>query len=282
MNIFIKLLFVFIFVMSAVFLGLTATAFNHRQNYKTQFLTKIDEIKEISTKDNKEIERLKSELNTAESKNAEKENEIKSLEQKLTEASTELQSKQKHYADLQTENKTLNTEHDELSRNIDAESKRNEDLHREFENYRKRFQEAENDLNMLSAKLIENKDELVRNKKNLAALDNQYIELSRKYNQSQELLDYYKKLNIKEPVEVTKTIRAKIAAVSEKLNIVLITAGEDEGVKVGMEFTVYRENKFIAKVRVDKVDKKHCTAIPIEGLAKDIVKEQDDVTTNPF
>jgi len=282
MNLLSKLFIVLIFVMSLVYLGFTTTIFNYRQDYKAQFYEKTQEIKDIKDRDEKEINRLNTDITDLENETKSLTNQLKTVSQKSQETLGELTNKQSDLASSQTELNTLTQENERLSRDIDAESKRNEDMEREIETYRKRFQEAENDLNIISARLIENKDELTRGKKNLAALDEQYIELSRKSKQAQELLDYYKKLPIKEPVEVPKTIRGKVLAVSKTHNIVLVSVGEDAGVKVGTEFTVYRGDKFIAKIRVDKVDKNYSTAMPIEGLTKDIIKEQDDVTTSPL
>lgn len=282
MNTLLKIFTVLIFVMSLVYLGFTTTIFSYRQNYKAQFFGKVDEINKTNKEDGEKISQLNKDLIDFDNESNNLNSQLKSVDQKLQETTGDLTNKQGDLANCSTEINTLTQENERLSRDIDSESKRNEDMHRDIETYQKRFQVAENDLNMLSARLMENRDELTRGKKNLAALDEQFIDLSRKYKQAQELLDYYKQLPIKEPVEVTKTIRGKVVGVSAKPNFVLISVGTDSGVKVGTEFTVYRGDKFIAKIRVDKVDKDLSTAVPIEGLVKDVIKEQDDVSTNPF
>jgi predicted nuclease with TOPRIM domain len=54
-------------------------------------------------------------------------------------------------------------------------------------------------------------------------------------------------------------IAAFVADVNNDLNIVLLSVGSDDKVKVGYEFTIYRNNEYVGRVVIDKVEKDHCS-----------------------
>ena len=54
-------------------------------------------------------------------------------------------------------------------------------------------------------------------------------------------------------------IAAVVAGVNTDLNIVLLSGGRDDMVKEGYEFTIYRNNEYVATVVIDKVEKDHCS-----------------------
>jgi predicted nuclease with TOPRIM domain len=62
-----------------------------------------------------------------------------------------------------------------------------------------------------------------------------------------------------ESIRGVPVIKTVVAGVNEDLNIVLFTVGRDDNVKPGYEFTIYRNNEYVATVVVDKVEKDHCS-----------------------
>jgi archaellum component FlaC len=283
MNIFTKLVIILILVMSLVYTGFATIIFNTKENYKVMLHKKDEVTKKISDEDNAVITRKKEEFSKLDNETKSLETEKKSKASELNSSADKLNQEKNTLAELQQNITELTAENERMARDIEYERRRNEELHRDIETSRKRFQETENDLNMTEARLINDKDELARTKKELASLDEQYIELSRKYDQAKTTLDgYVANKDLKPPIIPYKDIRGKVLAVSPKTNVVVISPGENSGVKVGMEFTVSRDNKFIAKIKVDKVEETFSTAITVDGLSTDLIREQDDVTTSPF
>lgn len=123
-------------------------------------------------------------------------------------------------------------------------------------------------------------NQIEKQKRNLKSLDEAYIELSKKYRELEVKTILITTIRTPESSE-TKVIKSKITAINDKGNMVVLGIGEESGVKVGTEFTVYRGDKFIAKIRVDKVGKNSSTAIAIPDL-NDQIQEGDDITTSPF
>ncbi|MBI4834685.1 MAG: hypothetical protein HY811_07715 [Planctomycetes bacterium] len=283
MNIFTKLVIILILVMSLVYTGFATIIFNTKENYKVMLHKKDEATKKISEVDNAEITRQKEEFAKLESETKALETEKKNKTAELTSSADKLTQEKNSLGDIQKNITELTAENERMARDIEYERRRNEELHRDIETSRKRFQETENDLNIAEARLINDRDDLARTKKELAALDEQYIELSRKYDQAKSTLEAYQRnKDLKPPVTPYKDIRGKVLAVSQNTNVVIISAGETAGAKVGMEFTVSRDNKFIAKIKVDKVEENFSTATPVEKLSTDLIREQDDVTTSPF
>jgi hypothetical protein len=62
--------------------------------------------------------------------------------------------------------------------------------------------------------------------------------------------------------------------------VAIVSIGQDDGVKVGYPFTIYRADKFVARGTVEKVERDWCVVRWDPGLVKDKVQVGDDVTTS--
>jgi len=78
---------------------------------------------------------------------------------------------------------------------------------------------------------------------------------------------------------VPPAIRAKVAAVDNDLNIVILTVGRDDEVKPGYEFTVYRGDEYIGKVVIDKVERDHCSGYSKKEIEAGDIQIGDDART---
>jgi septal ring factor EnvC (AmiA/AmiB activator) len=70
----------------------------------------------------------------------------------------------------------------------------------------------------------------------------------------------------------------KVREVNPKAGLVVISVGEDDGVKAGMQFTVYRGSGYVGTVIVTNVDKELSVARVDKGVSKDEVKVGDNVS----
>ena len=74
-------------------------------------------------------------------------------------------------------------------------------------------------------------------------------------------------------------IHGKVLAVRPEVNLVMVSVGSDQKVRKGYRFTVYREDRYIGKIEVEKVFANMCSARILGPWTKEKVREGDDVST---
>ena len=60
--------------------------------------------------------------------------------------------------------------------------------------------------------------------------------------------------------EITPVINAKVTGVRSDVNLVMLSVGREDKVKVNMKFIVYRGSEYVGEVIVDEVAAQHCAA----------------------
>lgn len=53
-----------------------------------------------------------------------------------------------------------------------------------------------------------------------------------------------------------KRLEGRITAVSQQYRLVIVNIGKDQGVLAGDEFTIYRDRSFVAKITIERVDRR--------------------------
>ena len=75
-------------------------------------------------------------------------------------------------------------------------------------------------------------------------------------------------------------VEGRVLMVSNKVKgLVEISLGEDDGVRIGHKFDVYRENKYLGSLVVKKVTHNRATAEIVPELNEAPIRENDRVTT---
>ncbi len=77
-------------------------------------------------------------------------------------------------------------------------------------------------------------------------------------------------------------ISGAIVGVSDRLDLVVINRGEDDGVRIGFLFTVYRGSGYVARMAVEKVYPNQAVGRIVPGSGRDEPKPGDQATTIPF
>ena len=79
-------------------------------------------------------------------------------------------------------------------------------------------------------------------------------------------------------------IHSKVLAVDNNVNLVMLSVGEDDGVRKGYHFTVYRNDQYIGKVEVERTFRDMCSArILLPDMKKDmVIKEGDNAATRVY
>jgi prefoldin subunit 5 len=282
MSLFTKILIAITVLANLIYFVLSGSLFSYQVHYKNKLNDKKKELQETITKNNAEIMKLRGDINSAQLKNLALGGRVEAIKISTKERQNQRDETQENITILQDQINDLKSNNNNLSQNLAKITTRNGDIQTQVSAIREKQQQMQKNSDQLQEEMQKIADELAQASKNLSLLDDNYIELSKKYQFAEQSLKYYESLAIEKPIGPQKVIRGKIYAVSDKQNIVVISVGEANGVAIGTEFTVYRSDKYIGKIRVDKVEKDYSSAMIIPSMMKDVVKAQDDIITSPY
>ena len=263
-----RVLIIVIFVMSLVYLGISAALFSYRVDYKD----KLEKLKGSETDLRKNITTLEGKITT--------------LNQELETARNELNDWKNNSTKLTNDLTALNDSYEKLQVSLTEQIQKNKELNDSLEKLQVVKDDAVKERTTLEEKFLQAQNTIIQLEKNLATLEQQYLVQAKELNQTKTMLDDYKR---KAPTLLTdavsvKLIEGKITAISDKpdLNIIMISVGKNDGVELGMRFTVYRADKYVAKVQVEKVEAQWAACFSIKEFQSDAIKINDNVTTSPY
>jgi regulator of replication initiation timing len=104
----------------------------------------------------------------------------------------------------------------------------------------------------------------------LEALEKQYIDVAREAKQRQDQIDDVIRRGITIDVLPAPRLDAKVRGTAPELGLVVLSRGADDGVRAGMNFTVFRGPQFVCKVAVEKVERAWCSG-------RIVVKQMDPI-----
>lgn len=281
-----KVFVILILIISLVYLGVTATLFAHRVEYKKKLadlVAKYDkdctELKDTIGKRETEISTLQAAVGTEKASTAKAETD-------LADRTAELQRKTTDMDDLKDKYAKIADKVGAVEKQIKEERDRNEALQKNVEELRAQKDAAITDRDTTQAKLLDTENRLAVSEKNLADLEVQYITRMKDLEEAKLQLSKLQEAGI--PVEVISTgmqkhVEGKVLAVSSKLDLMIISAGKDKGVEQGYQFTVFRGGKYIGKIQVQKADKDWSSATTLRNFMKEGegVQVGDSVSTRP-
>ena len=280
MSVVAKILVVLNLVLAIVFLGMASTFLGQQESWKVRHDAKVKEMGD-------EIAKWKQNYDSVNTNYQLQLQETARLQTENAEKTTLIQAKEeeyqaveeKHNQLLASTNKLAETER-QLQASIDDLNADKNRLTGEKEAAMKEKRQAIEDMNnaITERKRLANSGE---------QKDNQIGELEKRIAM---LADQVEKLGLTVkayedevgplgPYVGVPTIKAKINAVSGKENIVLLSVGRDDGVKVGFKFVVYRGTEYVGTVVVKSVEKDYCAAASDKGIEKLPIQVGDDATT---
>ena len=205
------------------------------------------------------------------------ETEKKDLHERLTRAMVD-------FDELKTQVAQLITRQGELTDQLKASQRNAEELRKQLDEKRLEAETTRAERDQANYELQQARRELEVVNKNYSELERQTVELAKEKDKQQYVLQELVRQGI--PVteiaahDVPKNLSGKIMSVSEQFNVAIVSIGQDDGVKVGYPFTIYRSDKFVARGTVEKVERDWCVVRWDPGLVKDKVQVGDDVTTS--
>jgi len=282
MSVIAKILIVLNLVLAVVFLGASATFLGQQEAWKT----KHDKLQASTSA---EINDLNTQLETARQRASAQEILAGQRQGEIDSLKATLQSREEDYAKIQESHNTLLGQYERLSQTYKDAVALTESLTQEKNNLVNEKdaaltakREAIDAKNAAETEQKRLEGELEASQMTTAETAKRLNELSEQHESQTILLEaYVEKYGALSDVMNPPTIRAKITAVNNSLNIVMLSVGRDDEVKVGYAFTVYRGNQYIGKVIIDKVEADYASGYSVKELEADgqSIQVGDDATT---
>lgn len=278
-----KVFVVLVLVISLVYLGVSATLFAHRVDYKDKWeVEKADHQKDADTwKGDKG--KLEADIQAKAKEILAQQELAKASDNRAQEAGRERDAVRADFTKLKGDYTALVAEQQKLQSNNNDLVTRNENLNKQLAEEKKLREDAQRVRDTVQAELLASQDRLEKAYKDIAEMEKQIVEVSRAKNDIEQQLDY---LRARVPnvgdLAVEPKVDGIVLGVSDKVNLVLISVGGRDKVQVGFKFTVYRGSTYVSKLVVDKVDDQWAACRELTEFRKDTIQQGDSVSTRVF
>lgn len=280
MSVVAKILIVLNLVLAVAFLSGAASFLGQKEAWKKQYedldATTSTEIANLRTQVEEKENNFRQQEQAANNAIREKETFIAKFEQ----ADADNQKFLENYNRLQADFNRLSETYKDALAQIDSLRNDKNSLITEKDNALSEKRDAIGKMNAAQTEQQRLESELTDMKDVVAGLEMQVVGLSAEIESAGVMLQAYKDKfgTITEWIDVPP-LTAKVSAVNEEFNIVILSVGKDDGVKPGFEFTVYRGDKYIGKIIVDDVQKDHCSGYSKKELQSGAIEVGDDART---
>jgi len=286
-------------VFSVALVMVSATALSQRVHWK-QMSSNIQseyntgkqkwQVKEIGYKDDQD--RMRAQRDTAEATAIQRQDQLTTMGNTMRERDASVSKLEKDIA-------AAHAHSDRLSQNVDR-------LTKDLSSTQTELERLKGELVTARRELDDRNTTLVGIRSTLAAVELRHKELLHRYNIASEMVDEYQKYReyvkdrapdlpppegLAEPIAPPKPIHAAVRAVNAEIGVVVLNvgsnnraaSGEENPVKKGYRFLIYRGRQFVAAVKVANVEKDMCAAelVPPPGDPNVAVQVGDDAMTAP-
>jgi hypothetical protein len=254
-----KVFVVFVFLLSILFFGTSATLYLTREDwaanydkYKSAIEVKVDELDKRNAGLKGEVNDLQDALSLVSRDELAKAGQIKGL-------LIELKGKDAQIVNISTErNESIlaKTATDNVNASLVSQ---NETLTTQLSEAHDKRDSAIGSEKVANAEKFRMKRDLDATTQELHEARVEFSSLSEKFNSLELAYGAVEKKLGKDGIEailsglVSPPIDALVEEVDGSLKLVVLSVGRQDEVKEGVEFTIYREDKFVGKVRVSKV-----------------------------
>lgn len=254
-----KVFVVFVFLLSILFFGTSATLYLTREDwatnydkYKSAIEVKVDELDKRNEFLKGEVNDLQDALSLVSRDELAKAGQIKGL-------LIELKGKDAQIVNISTErNESIlaKTATDNVNASLVSQT---ETLTTQLSEAHDKRDSAIGSEKVANAEKFRMKRDLDATTQELHEARVQFSSLSEKFNSLELAYGAVEKKLGKDGIEailsglVSPPIDALVEEVDGSLKLVVLSVGRQDEVKEGVEFTIYREDKFVGKVRVNKV-----------------------------
>lgn len=284
MNTVAKVFVVLNLVFSLIYVGVAATLLGKQENWKEKFLIEERDHKETKRKAEEDTKNFSSQITALQGERDTLRSSMDNISTQLTSAQTENKNLEKKWSELFGEVQLLKANNDKLTNNLSEMSKQKDDLSKALE-----VKTAEaGDALKLRDQAVDDRTRIAEQFKDLKVslddLKQRHVDLAKKKADLEWLLARIQEKIGAIPDEITAMpkIDGRVVGVSSKMNLVVISVGEEDGVRIGFEFTVFRGSSYVGKLVVEKLYPRQAACRIVLEKTKDQVQPGDSVTTHVY
>lgn len=292
MSLALRIFIVLVLVLTLAFMFVQMTMFATRENWKRRWdadtKALAGELKQatqmITTKSadavraENQVAMLQKEVLDAQAAN-------KQLENQITEKSTGIQNLQRDIARAQTDFNALKEDYQAQSKSLDMVRTRNGELTNIASvargvafNLNVKLAEVEDDLNNLQTEFTRRSEDLTKKEDELKQATAFIAQVREKFPK-----DYDAIKDVGGTAEMLRGVVSQVRPGADgKPDFVMLSIGKQDGVQEGQEFIVYRGDKYVCKVRVEKAlnDSAPARIIPNSINTNGLQVQQGDLAAN--
>jgi predicted nuclease with TOPRIM domain len=280
MSVIAKILVVINLVLAVVFLGASSTYLGQKESWKLQK-------EKVETELNREITELKTNLQNTQAQYAEQQQYTSTAQREAAERKALLDSKEQEYTRLDVAHNTLLGQVERLSqtaRDLQATiDQLNNDKTTALKDRETALTEKQAAVDAENSAIAEQRrvEAELANAQDLAAnLEKQIVALTEELDKTKLVVAAYEKeIGPLGPIVGVPKLNAMVSGVDNSLNIIMLSIGRDDGVKIGFEFTIYRGNEYVGKVVINRVERDYCSGESKKPLEKAPIQVGDQATT---
>lgn len=255
-----KVFVVFVFILSVVFFGTSATLFKIRYDWKTAYMelkqantTAVNELEQRITELRGEVDRTATELSNTKYRA----DQLAAEKLKLT---SDLEQEKSNVEAARTELGKMVTLMEQNQRNLQERDEKITSLESQISEKELQRSNAVENARVAKAERDSMRLDLQKTTQELSTARTEYASLSDKYDTLELLAQRYQTQYGPLVGPTLPPIDALVNAVDNEEQLVVLSKGKDDEVKTGYKFTVYRGDQFIGKVQVIKVYPNLCGA----------------------
>lgn len=281
MSVLAKVFVIIVLIFSVVMLSVTAALYHNRVNWREQFEKLQIEYMKLKQIDDTHIEYLKRALKDRDTEIEKLRNRMFQLVSYVNDLKVEARNKATQLVVETQELALLLRDHARLVAILEGKDAYIADLRN-----RNDILKRQNSILMARKNTAENQTvRLSRIKlyleKSLRDLRQEFTKVRRELDEKTMVIEHLITVGVPVWELVTLSpppkIDAQVVAADEETKLVILSAGLDQGVKIGYQFTVFRGTRFIARVIVEKVWKDVCGARVIFSV--DRIERNDTAST---
>lgn len=280
MSVIAKILVVLNLILAVVFLGTSSTYLGQKESWKIQYVN-------LDTKLNEEIKNLKASLASADTNLKEQRTLAEGAQKENAELKKGLDERQTAHAELVTAHAKLLAQYEQMVQNangqkdtIAALKTAEEKALADREAAITEKQQAMDEKNKAVTEQQRLQAEVDAGTEMQATLQKQLVETTDELNSTKLIVKAYEdKVGVLAGITSVPTIKAMVSGVDNNLNIVMLSVGRDEKVRVGFEFTIYRGTEYVGKVVINRVERDYCSGESKKEIQKSPIQVGDQATT---
>lgn len=259
MSLLAKIFIVIQTVLVMSYLGMTATLYQHRRDWRTSYQKLKHRYTTMVSRSQKEIQALRTYVIAKDELIASKEREVRSLKTSLDQQVALAQRNNQLYQEKTAEFNQLNQNFTNLNQRLQEAMRRNEQLNDRKTELEGLLEVATNRREIAEGQVARLTTLKTSLEQDLADLRKQFADTRRQLREKELLISMAEGAGVDfellVPGPPVPAIDGAVVAVKTDVNppLVLLSVGQDDKVERGFHFSIYRGSQFIGKVVVERV-----------------------------